>query len=76
MRMLLEKEKDMSLLAVARAEEKERKRIAADLHDNLGAYAASIASNIDHITNKNENGLRQSCYRASFVIIRRKWYHS
>jgi len=56
MRMLLEKEKDMSLLAVARAEEKERKRIAADLHDNLGAYAASIASNIDHITNQNENG--------------------
>lgn len=55
MQMLLEKEKDMSLLAVAKAEEKERKRIAADLHDNLGAYAASIASNIDHLTNKQEN---------------------
>lgn len=29
--------------------EDERKRIAADLHDNLGAYAASIASNLDLI---------------------------
>jgi signal transduction histidine kinase len=29
--------------------EKERKRIAADLHDNLGAFAASIASNLEHI---------------------------
>lgn len=55
MQMLLEKEKSMSLLAVAKAEEKERKRIAADLHDNLGAYAASIASNIDHLTNKQKN---------------------
>jgi signal transduction histidine kinase len=51
MKMMLEKEKDMSILAVARAEEGERKRIAADLHDNLGAYAASIASNIDQLTN-------------------------
>ena len=31
------------------ARETERKRIAADLHDNLGAYAASIASNIDNL---------------------------
>jgi hypothetical protein len=35
------------LQAVADAEENERKRIAADLHDNLGAFAASIASNLD-----------------------------
>lgn len=40
MQLLLERE-------TAEAEEKERKRIAADLHDNLGAYAASIASNLD-----------------------------
>jgi signal transduction histidine kinase len=43
----IEKEKGLSLLAVADAEENERQRIAADLHDNLGAYAASIASNLD-----------------------------
>lgn len=46
---LLYREKVYSLDAVKSAEEKERKRIAADLHDNLGAYAASIASNLDQI---------------------------
>ena len=44
-----EEEKRKSEKAVAEAEEFERKRIAADLHDSLGAYAASIASNIDHL---------------------------
>lgn len=43
----IEKEKSLSAMAVADAEENERQRIAADLHDNLGAYAASIASNLD-----------------------------
>jgi signal transduction histidine kinase len=47
--LMLEKEKRISEKAVLDAEENERKRIAADLHDNLGAYAASIASNIDQI---------------------------
>ncbi len=46
--MLLEREK-------AEAEERERKRIAADLHDNLGAYAASIASNLDMIELKSRS---------------------
>jgi signal transduction histidine kinase len=32
--------------AVASAEEAERKRISADLHDNIGAYAAAAASTI------------------------------
>ncbi|WP_255157062.1 ATP-binding protein [Ferruginibacter sp. HRS2-29] len=45
----LYKEKILSGVAVKEAEEKERKRIAADLHDNLGAYAASIVSNLDQI---------------------------
>jgi signal transduction histidine kinase len=34
------------------AEEKERKRIAADLHDNIGAYASAISDSIDEIENK------------------------
>ena len=44
-----EEEKILSAIAVTKAEETERKRIAADLHDNLGAYAAAIASNVDRI---------------------------
>ncbi|MEI2738635.1 MAG: ATP-binding protein [Chitinophagaceae bacterium] len=47
--LLLKEEKFLSAQAIAKAEENERKRIAADLHDNLGAYAAAIASNVDQI---------------------------
>ncbi|WP_315814824.1 sensor histidine kinase [Paraflavitalea speifideaquila] len=49
MQQAIDKEKTLAVKAVADAEENERKRIAADLHDNLGAYAASIASNLDII---------------------------
>lgn len=34
---------------VFEAEEKERTRIAQDLHDNMGAYATSILAQIDHL---------------------------
>lgn len=47
---ILEREKLIGAQSVAAAEENERKRIAADLHDNLGAYAASIVSNLDFIS--------------------------
>lgn len=47
---MLTAEKISSGKSVKEAEEKERKRIAADLHDNLGAYAASIVANLDNIT--------------------------
>ncbi|HYC28011.1 MAG TPA: hypothetical protein VEB42_04330, partial [Chitinophagaceae bacterium] len=49
LQLLQEEEKRRAEKAVAEAEEAERKRIAADLHDSLGAYAASIVANIDHI---------------------------
>ncbi|WP_276481635.1 tetratricopeptide repeat-containing sensor histidine kinase [Paraflavitalea pollutisoli] len=47
MQQAIEQEKLTTAKAIADAEENERKRIAADLHDSLGAYAASIASNVD-----------------------------
>lgn len=45
----IEEDRWLTQQEVAKAEEKERSRIAADLHDNLGVYAASIASNLNHI---------------------------
>jgi len=39
-------QKLMQTLAISAAEEAERKRISADLHDNIGAYAAAAASTI------------------------------
>ena len=52
---LLADEKIASFKAVKDAEEKERKRIAADLHDNLGAYAAAISANVRYLVEDNLN---------------------
>lgn len=49
MEIALEEEKRMAAKAVMDAGEQERKRIAADLHDNLGVYAASLASNLSYV---------------------------
>jgi signal transduction histidine kinase len=55
MLQMREEEKRLSAEAIREAEESERKRIAADLHDNLGAYAASIVSNLEFIKTTSED---------------------
>src|ERR1019366_2504819 len=47
--MLHEEEQRMSVIAVEKAEEHERNRIAAELHDNLGPQLSYMSSNIDFI---------------------------
>ncbi|MGN6477812.1 MAG: tetratricopeptide repeat-containing sensor histidine kinase [Flavipsychrobacter sp.] len=44
-----EEEQRKAAWAVKEAQEKERKRIAADLHDNMGSYAASIKANVEEL---------------------------
>ena len=67
------KQKMKAAMAVTAAEETERKRIAADLHDNLGAYAASIASNVnrlsDHFKNSAEAGILNEVRNNSHAIV-------
>jgi len=52
MQNAIEEEKRQSAQSILDAEEKERKRIAADLHDNIGAYATAIAANVESIAGK------------------------
>ena len=52
--LALLEEKRTTEKAVLLAQELERKRIAADLHDNLGAYAAAISANVDAIKATNK----------------------
>ncbi len=61
MELALLEEKQLSERAILVAQGLERKRIAADLHDNLGAYAAAISSNVDSII-AEKNGMGNSAY--------------
>lgn len=49
-----DEEKRLSAQAVASGQEKERKRIAADLHDNLGAQLSFIKRNVNFIIDRPE----------------------
>lgn len=53
MKLALAEEKRIAIQSVKDAEEHERKRIAADLHDNLGVYAASLSSNLNYLQPEN-----------------------
>jgi len=52
MYLLFRRNKRRQRIAFREAEEKERKRIAADLHDNIGAYASAISAGIDEIESR------------------------
>ena len=50
MQLALQEEKRIAFQSVMEAEEQERKRIAADLHDNIGAYASAIRADVEKIS--------------------------
>ena len=57
MQLVLAEEKRTAAQSIIDAEEQERKRIAADLHDNIGAYASAIKADVEKIT---DHGLGKS----------------
>jgi signal transduction histidine kinase/tetratricopeptide (TPR) repeat protein len=50
MQAALQLEKKNAAQSIIEAEEQERRRIAADLHDNIGAYASAIRADVEKIT--------------------------
>lgn len=72
MALALAEEKRIASQSIMEAEEQERKRIAADLHDNIGAYASAIRADVEKITEnlfeKNDQSL-QNLQQHSWEII-------
>jgi len=68
----IEEEKRLASASILDAEEKERKRIAADLHDNIGAYATAIRDDVDKITDegfeKNDGHLQNLRQHSQEII--------
>lgn len=54
MQFALQEEKRIAAQSIIDAEEQERKRIAADLHDNIGAYASAIRADVEKLAEKQE----------------------
>lgn len=54
--ILLKEEKRQNEIAIKDAGEKERKRISADLHDNMGSYATAIIANVDDMIANKKTG--------------------
>jgi signal transduction histidine kinase len=55
MQLALDEEKRNAAQSVKEAEEQERRRIAADLHDNIGAYASAIRADVEKIMQTNHS---------------------
>lgn len=73
MKLALAEEKRIALQSVKDAEEHERKRIAADLHDNLGVYAASLSSNLNylqpgHTDSRTEDAMQELKNNSNAII--------
>lgn len=72
MEMALADEKRNAAQSIIDAEVQERKRIAADLHDNIGAYASAIRADVEKISTRgfeeNRNSL-QNLEQHSLEII-------
>ncbi|WP_462250963.1 tetratricopeptide repeat-containing sensor histidine kinase [Ferruginibacter sp.] len=72
MQFALDKEKSIAAQSIIDAEEQERKRIAADLHDNIGAYASAIRADVEKISDsglEKNNASLQNLQQHSQEII-------
>ncbi len=71
MQQAMEEEKIAAALAVKDAEEKERKRIAADLHDNIGTHANAILYNTGLLqkSNNTDQDLVENLYDSATQML-------